>query len=194
MSSPLRRVSFQPARDWPLIAALLALLAAAGIAWADTAYRHDGTVVYPALIVVNYSLRGVGPQIPWLALFAAALLLIWIGLRRQWRVWLAGGLLLAVIAGAGLVGTRSPLLPLASVSSGGHIYRVSRITEAGMPLYLLFKCGPAGVVCQQVSAFAPFALATGQHITGPLTLAVDPSTHDVTLRIAGDAIGTYHPA
>jgi hypothetical protein len=94
---------FEPARDWPLIAALLALLAAAGIAWADTAYRHDGTVVYPALIFISYSLRGVGPQIPWLTLAAAAFLLIWIGLRRQWRDWLAGGLLLALIAGAGLV-------------------------------------------------------------------------------------------
>lgn len=195
MSDLARFGRFRMAHDWPLIAVALALLAAIGIAEADTLYRHDGTVVYPAMMLVNYTLRGVGPQIPWLAVAAAAFLFIWIGLRRQRRVWLAAGLLLAIIAGAGLIGGRSPLLPLASASSGGQIYRVSRIDEAGMPeLYLLFRCGRTGIICQQVRAFASFDVATGGHVSGPLTLAVDPATHAVTVRIAGHAIGTYHPA
>jgi hypothetical protein len=61
-------------------------------------------------------------------------------------------------------------------------------------LYLLFRCGSLGIVCQQVRAFVPFDVATGRHVTGPLTLVVNPAAHAVTLRVAGYTIGTYHPA
>jgi hypothetical protein len=191
MRAALRDWRFQPARDWPLIAALLALLAAAGIVWADALYRRDGTVIYPALLFVHYTLRGVGPQIPWLVVAAVASLALWIGGLRERRGWLAAGLLLALVAGAGLIGTRSPYAPLASASVGGHVYQVA-IFDAGAQspeLYLLFRCGSLGIVCQQVRAIAPFDLATGRRVTGPVT--VNATTQTVTVRVNGYAIGTY---
>jgi hypothetical protein len=191
MRATLRVWRFQPARDWPLFAALLALLVAAGIVWADALYRHDGTVIYPALIFVNYTLRGIGPQIPWLLLAAAAFLGLWMGMLHQLRGWVVGGLVLGLVAGAGLIGTRSPYAPLATASGGGQVYQVA-IFDTGAQateLYLLFRCGPLGIVCHQESAFAPFDLATGKHVTGPVT--VDATTQRVTVRVAGYAIGTY---
>ena len=106
---------------------------------------------------------------------------------------MAAGIVLLALSLAGLVVARSPYRPVAGTSMGDQAYRLAsfRADDREPELFLLFACGPRGMLCHEVSAYAPFDLATGRHVAGAPELRASSSAHTITLRVGDSIIGVY---
>jgi hypothetical protein len=99
-----------------------------------------------------------------------------------------------VLSGATFVTSRSPYQPVARATVGAHAYQLAADHANAPALYLLFACDTSGLLCRQVAAYAPFDLASGQHVAGLATLTPDTTHRAVILRLGTSIIGIYHPS
>lgn len=176
-----------------LAAAALFLLAAGAVALAIARYRADGTVVYPSIGVIDYSLNGRPFQPLALAGVAASLALLWAALRWRRRalgLWAVLGMLLSVI---GFLVIGSPFRHVTTTRVAGTLFQLSETPTSKDPallLYVLFRCDATGIVCREVSVVAPFDQATGRWVSG--TPRLTPGPHGtVAIRIGSATIGTF---
>ena len=173
-----------------------ALLSAAGLAAAIVLYRRTGIVLYPTLWLVNYSLRGLPLQPVALLVGSASLLGLWRARQRSARTWGVIAALGVVASALLLLFAANPYRPLASATVSRGVYHLAlyRADARAPELYLLYACDPTGVLCRQVSGYAPFDRVSGRHLEGTPALAADAATGRVIVRIGGAVIGAYQPS
>jgi hypothetical protein len=129
-----------------------------------------------------------------LGVIAASLVAWWAHGRHRQRLWGYVAALGWAIAGVLLLFSLSPYHPVARLSVDQSVYQLATYHEARTPdLFLLFACDPTGLVCRQVSAYAPFDVGSGRAVTGTPTLVTDASTGAILVRIDSYTIGVYTP-
>jgi hypothetical protein len=181
-------------REWLLLSAAVAALLAVGVAVADWTFRRTGSLLYPTLPLMDYSLRGLPLQALALAGAAASQALLWLARRRGWRAWSVVAALGMGAAIVTLVAAPRPYVPATSARIAGRVYQVAALHDSESPfdLYVVFACEPTGLVCTRYRASAPFDLATGARARGSETLTADPGRRTLTLRLGGHTIAVYH--